>query len=56
MAWILPNLSAFDFKSSFAYGLPQDTAYLIWLTIYGISYACIALAVTAAILQFKDIS
>ena len=56
VSWILPNLSAFDLKTSLAYGLPQDPVYLIWLTCYGILYTCIVLMATGVILHFKDIS
>ena len=55
VSWILPNLSAFDLKTSLAYGLPQDPVYLGWLALYGISYICIVLMTTGVILHFKDI-
>jgi len=56
VSWILPNLSALDFKTHLAYGLPQDPVYLIWLTCYGILYTCIVLVATGVFLHFKDIS
>ena len=56
VSWILPNLSAFDLKTSLAYGLPQDPVYLCWLTGYGILYTCVVLSAAAVILHFKDIS
>lgn len=55
ITWIFPNLSAFDLKSSLAYGLPQDTAYLIWLVGYGLTYASILLMTAMIILHHKDI-
>ena len=56
VSWILPNLTAFDLKTSLSYGLPQDPVYLSWVAIYGILYICILLMATGIILHFKDIN
>jgi ABC-type transport system involved in multi-copper enzyme maturation permease subunit len=56
LTWIFPNLSAFDLKSTLAYGLPQSAPYLAWLASYGLTYAGIVIIITAVILHHKDIS
>jgi len=55
LAWVFPNLSAFDLKTTAAYGLPVDAAYLFWTLIYGISYIGICLMVSIFIFQKREL-
>ena len=54
ISWIFPNLAAFDLKTTAAYGLPIDAFYLLWVAIYGISYAGICLAISIMIFQRRE--
>ena len=51
VAWVFPNLAAFDLKTTAAYGLPINAAYLSWTGVYGLSY--IAICLLLAILVFR---
>lgn len=55
VSWIFPNLASFDLKTTVAYGLPVNTAYLFWVSIYGISYIAVSLAVTTLIFQRREL-
>ncbi len=55
LAWVFPNLSAFDLKTTAAYGLPVDAAYLFWTAIYGLSYIGICLMVSIFIFQKREL-
>jgi Cu-processing system permease protein len=55
VSWIFPNLASFDLKTTAAYGLPVNTAYLLWVAIYGISYIAVSLAVTTLIFQRREL-
>lgn len=51
VSWILPNLAAFNLKTTAAYGLPVDLASQAWVFLYGVSY--IAVCITLAVMVFK---
>lgn len=55
IAWVFPNLSAFDLKANIAYGLPYDLNYMIWTGSYGFAYIFLILLVTLAIFKRKDL-
>ena len=56
LAWIFPNLAAFDLKTAAAYGLPLDPVYLIWTLIYGLAYTCLLLAFTSLIFNRRELA
>ena len=51
VSWVLPNLAAFDLKTTAAYGLPVDMASQSWVLLYGFSY--IVICITLAVMVFK---
>ena len=55
VAWIFPNLAAFDLKIHLAYGLSYPLPNLLWLWAYGVSYIVLLLFATTAILHKKDL-
>jgi len=56
VSWIFPNLAAFDLKTTAAYGLPVDAVYLIWVSMYGLSYIGICLVMTILIFQRRELA
>jgi ABC-type transport system involved in multi-copper enzyme maturation permease subunit len=56
LAWIFPNLSAFDFKVYLAYGLPLPWAQVAWTGLYGLSYIGLLAAATLWIFKRKEIT
>jgi len=54
-AWLFPNLAAFDLKTTAAYGLPIDAAYLVWLAVYGISYIGLVLFLTVLVFRRREL-
>jgi Cu-processing system permease protein len=56
IAWIFPNLAAFDLKVTASYGLPVNSAYLAWTAIYGISYIGFCLVATMMIFQKRELA
>ncbi|MBU1168940.1 MAG: hypothetical protein KKD44_05170 [Proteobacteria bacterium] len=56
VTWILPNLTAFDLKTTAAYGLPVNTLSLSWLLIYGVSYSVVCIMLTVLIFQKRELS
>ena len=56
VSWIFPNLAVFDLKTTAAYGLPVDPAYLSWVAVYGISYIGICLMFTILIFQRRELA
>ncbi len=55
VAWLFPNLSAFDIKANLAYGLPFDWTYLMWTGLYGCAYMMIMILLTLLVFTRKDI-
>ncbi len=53
--WIFPNLAAFDLKTTAAYGLTVDAAYLVWVAIYGLAYLGICLVLSIAIFNRREL-
>jgi ABC-type transport system involved in multi-copper enzyme maturation permease subunit len=51
VSWILPNLAAFNLKTTAAYGLSVDMASQAWIFLYGVSY--IVISITVAVVIFK---
>jgi ABC-type transport system involved in multi-copper enzyme maturation permease subunit len=56
VAWIFPNLSAFDFKVYFAYGLPMPWAQVLWTALYGVFYILVVAAATLWVFNRKEIT
>jgi ABC-type transport system involved in multi-copper enzyme maturation permease subunit len=56
IAWIFPNLAAFDLKTTAAYGLPLTASQLVWPGIYGISYIGLILILTIFIFQRRELT
>ena len=55
ITWVFPNLSAFDLKTSLAYGLPGEPGYLLWTAVYGCTYAGIMILLTLMVFRRKDV-
>lgn len=55
VAWVLPNLAAFDLKTAAAYGLPVDGGYIAWTALYGVTYIGVCLALAGLIFQRREI-
>jgi ABC-type transport system involved in multi-copper enzyme maturation permease subunit len=56
VSWVFPNLSAFDLKTTAAYGLPVNTSQLIWSGFYGICYIGLMLVVAIFIFQRRELT
>ena len=56
VSWIIPNLAVFDLKTTAAYGLPLDTASLLWTALYGVSYIGICLIFAILIFQRRELA
>ncbi len=56
VSWLFPNLAAFDLKTSAAYGLPIDTAYMTWVAMYGLAYISICLVLSVLIFQRRELA
>ena len=56
ISWVFPNLAAFDLKSAAAYGLPLDSAYMIWTLLYGLVYTSLLLVVTSLIFNRRELA
>lgn len=56
LAWIFPNLAAFDLKTAAAYGLPVDPVYMIWTLIYGLAYTGLLLVFTSLIFTQRELA
>jgi ABC-type transport system involved in multi-copper enzyme maturation permease subunit len=54
--WIFPNLAAFDLKTTAAYGLPVDSAYLAWVAAYGLAYIGLCLVAAIWIFQRRELA
>ena len=55
IAWLFPNLAAFDLKTTAAYGLPVDGTYLAWCGFYGLTYILICLMGSILIFQRREL-
>jgi ABC-type transport system involved in multi-copper enzyme maturation permease subunit len=53
--WVFPNLAAFDLKTTAAYGLDVDAAYLLWVALYGLAYLGICLVLSIAIFNRREL-
>ncbi|MCD6185388.1 MAG: ABC transporter permease subunit [Deltaproteobacteria bacterium] len=56
VSWIMPNLAAFDLKTTAAYGLPVNASILLWVALYGISYIGVVLTLTIFIFQRRELA
>jgi ABC-type transport system involved in multi-copper enzyme maturation permease subunit len=56
VAWIFPNLSAFDFKVYLAYGLPMPWAQVVWTALYGVLYILLLAMATLWVFKHKEIT
>ncbi len=56
VSWILPNLSAFDLKTTAAYGLPVSGSYLAIVAIYGLSYILICMILAIWVFQTRELA
>ncbi|MBW2646856.1 MAG: ABC transporter permease subunit [Deltaproteobacteria bacterium] len=56
VSWIFPNLSAFDLKTTAAYGLPVKASYLLWTAGYGLTYVGLLLAFSILIFQRRELT
>ena len=54
-SWLLPNLAAFDLKTTAAYGLPVNTVSLVWVCLYGISYIGLCLIISIIVFQRREL-
>jgi ABC-type transport system involved in multi-copper enzyme maturation permease subunit len=55
-SWLIPNLSAFDMKTTAAYGLPLNIPLTIWTIAYGICYIMILMFVSSFIFKRKELT
>ena len=55
VAWLFPNLAAFDLKTTAAYGLPIDGSYLVWTGLYGATYIVLCLILSILIFQRREL-
>jgi ABC-type transport system involved in multi-copper enzyme maturation permease subunit len=55
VTWVLPNLAAFDLKTTAAYGLPVNGTYIGWTALYGVTYIGVCLALAGLIFQRREI-
>jgi ABC-type transport system involved in multi-copper enzyme maturation permease subunit len=55
VAWVLPNLAAFDLKTTAAYGLPVNGSYIGWTALYGVTYIGVCLVLAGLIFQRREI-
>ncbi len=55
IAWIFPNLQAFDLKTAAGYGLPLGAGDLVWTALYGMSYIGVILTLTVCIFQRREL-
>jgi ABC-type transport system involved in multi-copper enzyme maturation permease subunit len=53
--WVFPNLSAFDLKTTAAYGLAIDAGYLLWVALYGMAYLSICIVLSIAIFNRREL-
>jgi len=56
VSWVLPNLAAFDLKTSAAYGLALNGGYLAWTALYGVAYIGCCLVLTMWIFQRRELA
>lgn len=56
LAWIFPNLAAFDLKTAAAYGLPLDPGYMVWTLVYGLAYTGMLLVITSLIFHRRELA
>lgn len=56
VAWLMPNLAAFDLKQNAAYGLGLSPSLALCTLLYGLSYTAIALGLTSFIFSRKELS
>ena len=56
VSWIMPNLAAFDLKTTAAYGLAVNAPTLLWVALYGISYIGVILTLTIFIFQKRELA
>ncbi len=56
VSWLFPNLSAFDIKVYFAYGLPLPWSQVLWTAAYGLTYIGLLAVATLWIFWRKEIT
>ncbi|MCG7851143.1 MAG: hypothetical protein MIO92_01330 [Methanosarcinaceae archaeon] len=54
-SWVFPNLSAFDLKTTAAYGLPVNAGSLMWIALYGLSYIGLCLIIGIIVFQRREL-
>lgn len=56
VAWVFPNLSAFDLKVYLSYGLPLQWWQVAWTAVYGVFYISVLAVATLWIFRRKEIT
>lgn len=56
VSWIFPNLAAFDFKTTAAYGLPVEYAEILFTGVYGITYAMLVLLIATLVFNRRELT
>ena len=55
VSWVLPNLAAFNLKTTAAYGLPVNLASFSWILAYGVSYIAICIMLAVKIFKRREL-
>jgi Cu-processing system permease protein len=53
--YLFPNLSIFDIKMQAAHSLPLTSSYILWATLYGLAYTCLAITGAAIIFRWREL-
>jgi len=56
VAWIIPNLTAFDLKQHAAYGLTLEPSLAFCTLLYGLSYTALVLLLATLVFSRKELS
>jgi len=56
VSWIVPNLEAFNLKTTAAYGLPVSLKYLGLVGLYGVSYIVVCLVLAIWVFQKRELA
>ena len=56
VSWIIPNLAAFDLKTTAAYGLKVSGTYLGLVALYGLAYIVVCLVLSIWIFQKRELA
>ncbi len=52
--YLLPNLEKFDIKGLVVHGVPVPGEYVLWATLYGVTYIALTIAAGAAIFRRRQ--